>query len=169
MQIDLSFDEVRSILLRDRELPGVTSLTCDDDTVLATIDLKAIPHAPTAVKLAAAVSPQVHATAKVESFVDPILTLRVTATAAKLPVHKLLGLVEGPLTSVLAQRGLPKDAVDIVTGDGDPLVKVDVNRVIAAKNPDVHVRSLTLKDGHLTILGDGDLSFLRVADGDAAA
>ncbi|MFC8731609.1 hypothetical protein ACFT5B_04040 [Luteimicrobium sp. NPDC057192] len=160
MRIDLTFDEARILALHGQPLPPVlTSLTCEDDTVYATVDLRKVPNPPAALRFAVALTPTVHAALRYESFADGVLDLRATATAAGLPVQRLLGFVEGPLRAALVKQGLPPDAVTLVTGDGDPIVRVRVAEVLAQRAPGLHVTALTFAGGRIVVDGAVDPSF----------
>ncbi|PJI94574.1 hypothetical protein [Luteimicrobium subarcticum] len=152
MHVDLSFEEARALALRGEPLPPVVpSLTCEDDTVYVTVDLRAIPNPPGALRFAAVLTPQVHVAARYESFDDGVLGLRVTATAAGLPIQKLLGFVDGPLRSFLRSQGLPEDAVTIVTGSGDPLAKVQVQEVADRYVAGATVTGIDLGAGRISL------------------
>lgn len=154
MHVELSFEEARALALRGQPLPPVLSaLTCEDDTVYATVDLRAVPSPPAALRFAAALAPNVHVAARYESYADGVLGLRVTASASGLPVQKLLGFADGPLRGFLAAQGLPADAVTISTGDGDPLVRVRVQDVANLRAPGLRVDAVGLAGG--TVVLDG--------------
>jgi hypothetical protein len=156
MHIDLPFDEAVALALRGGSLPPmVSALTCEDDTVYATIDLRAVPNAPTALRFAAKLTPSVRAAARYESFADGVLALRVTASAGGLPVQKLLGFAEGLLRTQLQRRGLPSDVVTIESGQGDPRVLLQVQEVANQRVPGITVTKAALAGGRVTVEGEG--------------
>jgi len=160
VRIDLTFDEARILALHGEPLPPVlTSLTCEDDTVYATIDLRQVPDPPAALRFAVALTPTVHAALRYERYEAGVLDLRATATAAGLPVQRLLGFVEGPLRGALVKQGLAADAVTIVTGDGDPVVRIQVAQVLAQRAPGLHVTGLTFAGGRIVADAAVDPSF----------
>ena len=160
VRIDLTFDEARILALHGEPLPPVlTSLTCEDDTVYATVDLRQVPNPPAALRFAVALTPSVHAALRYEAYADGVLDLRATATAAGLPVQRLLGFVEGPLRGALVEQGLPDDAVSIVTGDGDPLVRVRVDEILAQRAPGLRVTGVTFAGGRIVADAAVDPSF----------
>jgi hypothetical protein len=160
VHIDLTFDEARTLALRGAPLPPMLStLTCEDDTVYATVDLRAIPNPPAALRFAAALAPQVQVALRYESYGEGVLGLRVTASAAGLPVQKLLGFAEGPLRSFLQEQGLPGDAVTISTGQGDPLARVRVQDVADLRAPGLRVTGIDLAAGRIALDGEVGPSF----------
>lgn len=158
MRLDLPFDEAL-VLGRDQIPPFVSDLTCEDDTVYATIHLGQVPNLPSAVQLAARFAPQVHVGVRYESFVAGKLGLRVTVKAGRVPVGALLGFAEGAVRTALRARGLPGEAVSITAGEGDPLVTVDVEALAAAKAPGLHVTRLVLDDATLQVEAGLDPAF----------
>ena len=130
--------------------PFVRSVTGDGDDVRVVVDLREVPDAPSALRLAARLVPVVRATLRVESFVAGTAVVALEASAAGLPAHKLLGVVEGPLQGALHARGLPPDAVRVLP---DARVALDVQGLLAAglaeSLPGVEIAELAYGDGTL--------------------
>ena len=128
--------------------PVITSVDADGDTVRVTADLRKQDDLPGAVRLAAKLAPIVRAEVRVLGFAGGVVTLGVGINAAGLPVGKLLGLVGGPLESLLVAKGLPKEAVDIRP---DGTVAVDIEALLAEKAPGLDITAVQIEAGELVL------------------
>lgn len=97
-------------------------------------------------------------------YADGVATVTLRADARGLPVHRFLPLLEGQIRAQLAQQGIPDGVVDFRTGAGDPVIAVDVQRLVAAKVAGVTVSDVALRDAtvHVTaVVGRGEQVRLR--------
>lgn len=117
MRIEITVDEAREIAQATGKYPNsLTSVTADGDLIRFVIDLRLLPDAPGAVKLAARLVPLVRGSLAVVDFTAGTLVLALQANAGGLPAEKLLGLAEGPIVEALRKRGLPQDSVRVLSG-----------------------------------------------------
>ncbi|MFC8921297.1 hypothetical protein [Cellulosimicrobium sp. NPDC057127] len=130
MRIELTVTEAVELARAAGGLPPfVRTVTGEDDGVHVTLDLRRVPDAPSALRVAARLVPVVRATLRLESFVAGTAVVAVEANAAGLPAHKLLGVAQGPLQAALRSRGLPPDALHVLP---DARVAVDVQALAEA-------------------------------------
>ncbi|MCB7136477.1 hypothetical protein [Cellulosimicrobium marinum] len=151
MRIEMTVTEAVELARATGVLPPfVRSVTGEGDDVRVVVDLREVPDPPSALRLAARLVPVVRATLRVESCVAGTAVVAVEASAAGLPAHKLLGVVESPLQGALRSRGLPGDAVRVLP---DARVAVDVQALlragVAGTLPAVEVTDLAYADGTL--------------------
>jgi hypothetical protein len=149
MRIELSVTEAVELARAGGGLPPfVRTVTGEGDDVRVTLDLREVPDPPSALRLAARLVPVVRATLRLESFVAGTAVVALEASAAGLPAHKLLGVVQGPLQTVLRSRGLPPDALHVLP---DARVAVDVQALLTAaagdRLPGVRLTDLAYGDG----------------------
>ncbi|MBX9243485.1 hypothetical protein ICW40_01530 [Actinotalea ferrariae] len=92
---------------------------------------------------------------------DGVATLTVTAESRGIPLHRFLPLIEGQIKAKLREQGIPEGAVDVRTGAGDPVVAVDVRRLLASKVSGLVVTDLRLQDAtlHVTAALDPGVRF----------
>lgn len=128
--------------------PVITTVAADGDTLRVSADLRKQDDLPGALRLAARLAPIVRADVRVLGFTGGVATLGVGINAAGLPVGKLLGLVGGPLESLLASKGLPKEAVDIRP---DGTIAVDVEALLAARAPGLDVTDVRIEGGEIVV------------------
>ncbi|MCL1870930.1 MAG: hypothetical protein FWF90_11030 [Promicromonosporaceae bacterium] len=126
----------------------VTSIDGSGDVIDLVVDARAMNNLPAPIKLATKLVPAVRSHLKVASFADGVATVEVDATAGGLPAHKLLGLGAGRIESILAHRNVPAGAVKV--GPGAQVV-LDVQKLLAAKNPGVQVNGMEFKDGSVVL------------------
>lgn len=145
MQIAIPFTEALALATAREPLPPFARGVRSEGSVIhAEVDLRQIPDAPTALRLAAAAAGTVAVTARLARFSGGVATIAVTAHARALPAHKLLGFLSGPLEAALRKQGLPAGLVEIRQGDPDPLVVVHVQDAVSAKAEGVTVTGLGL-------------------------
>lgn len=78
---------------------------------------------------------------------DGVATVTVRAESRGIPLHRFMPLVEGKVREQLRAQGLPDGVVDFRTGAEDPVVAVDVRRLVASKVAGLVVTDLRLHDG----------------------
>lgn len=100
-------------------------------------------------------------TATFTGWADGVATITVTAESRGIPLHRFMPLVEGQVRQKLREQGLPDGVVDFRTGPADPVVTVDVRRLVASKVAGVVVTDLRLHDGalHVTAALDPGVPF----------
>jgi len=128
--------------------PVITSVNADGDTVRVTADLRKQDDLPGALRLAARLAPIVRADIRVLGFSGGVAPFGVGINAAGLPVGKLLGLVGGPVESMLAAKGLPQETVDIRP---DGTVAVDLEALLAGKAPGLDVTDVRIEGGEIVV------------------
>lgn len=128
--------------------PAVTSVTADDGVVRVVADLRRLDELPSALRLAVKVAPIVRAEVRILSYTGGKATLGVEVNAARLPAHKLMGLLAEPIEQQLVRQGLPPGAVDVRS---DATVVVDVERLLAEKAPGVDVTHLAIDGEHVVV------------------
>jgi hypothetical protein len=128
--------------------PAVTSVTAEDGVVRVVADLRRLDELPAALRLAVKVAPIVRAEVRILSYDGRRATLGVEVNAARLPAHKLLGLLSEPIEHQLVKQGLPAGAVDVRS---DATVVVDVERLLAEKAPGVDVTRLAIDGEQLVV------------------
>jgi len=128
--------------------PAVTSVTAEGGVVRVVADLRKLDELPSALKLAVKVAPIVRAEVRILSYAEGRATLGVEVNAARLPAHKLLGLLSEPIEHQLVKQGLPAGAVDV---RHDATVVVDVERLLAEKAPGVDVTRLAVDDDEIVV------------------
>jgi hypothetical protein len=159
MQIVLPIHEALAMVRAARPLPAlVRSVEGEGSQVTVEVDLRLVPNASTALRLAAAAVGTVAASARFLSYAGGVATFEVTAQARSLPAHKLLNHVTGPVNAALTQRGLPDGLVEVRKGDGEPTLAVHVQEAVDAKAPGVTITSFDVRDGAVYLAAD-------VADG----
>ncbi|WP_069387397.1 hypothetical protein [Cellulosimicrobium cellulans] len=149
MRIELSVTEAVELARAAGALPPfVRTVTGEGEEVRVTLDLREVPDAPSALRLAARVVPVVRTSLRLESFVAGTAVVAVEAHAAGLPAHKLLKVGEGPLKAVLRSRGLPPEALRVLP---DARVALDVQALVASaagdRLPAVQITDLAYADG----------------------
>lgn len=87
---------------------------------------------------------------------DGVATVTVRAESRGIPLHRFMPLVEGRIRQQLRAQGLPDGAVEFRTGADDPVVAVDVRRLLASKVAGVVVTDLRLADGTLHVTASLD-------------
>lgn len=104
---------------------------------------------------------RVPVTARFTGWADGVATVTVTAESHGIPLHRFMPLVEGQVRQKLREQGLPDGAVDFRTGADDPVVAVDVRRLLATKVAGVVVTDLRLRDAvlHVTVALDPTVPF----------
>ena len=153
MRIELTVTEAVELARATGALPPFArSVTAEGDDVRVVADLREVPDPPSALRLAARLVPVVRATLRVESFVAGTAVVAVEASAAGLPAHKLLGVVEGPLQGLLRARGLPPEALRVLP---DARLALDVQALLAAALaetlPGLEITGLASADGVLRL------------------
>lgn len=145
MQIAIPFTEALALATAREPLPPfVRGVRSEGSVIHAEVDLRQIPDAPTALRLAAAAVGTVAVTARLAEFSGGVATIAVTAHARALPAHKLLGFMSGPLDAALRKQGLPAGLVEIRPGEPDPVLAVRVQDAVAAMAEGVTVTGLGL-------------------------
>ena len=148
MQLAIPFTEALALATaRDPLPPLVRSVRTEGSVVHAEIDLRMIPDAPTALRLAAAAVGTVAVTARLSGFGDGVALVAVTAHARALPAHKLLGYLSGPIDDALRRQGLPPGLVEIRRGEGDPVLAIHVQDAVDTRATGITVTGLGLTEG----------------------
>ena len=147
MQLAIPFTEALALATAREPLPPlVRSVRSEGSVVHAEIDLRAIPDAPTALRLAAAAVGTVLVTAQLQAFGDGVAIVAITAHARALPAHKLLGYLTGPIDDALRREGLPPGLVEVRRGEGDPVLAIRVQDAVNTKAQGILVTGLGLTD-----------------------
>lgn len=147
MQITLPVTEAIALAVAKEPLPPVVrSVTAAGTSLLFDIDLRVIPDAPFALRVAAAAAGTVAVTATFAGFTLGVATFEIAVHARALPAHKLLNHLTGPLAAALTRRGLPAGLVEIRKGDGEPVLAVHVQAAVATMVTGVTVTDLDLRD-----------------------
>lgn len=147
MQIALPFTEALALAAAAGPLPPmVRSVRAEGSTVRALVDLRQVPSTSGAARLAFAAIGTVEVRARLLDMAHGTATVEVQAEARGLPAHKLLRHLTGTITSVLRERGLPEDLVEVQQGTEAPLVLVHVQRAVDARAAGVTVTGLGLRD-----------------------
>jgi hypothetical protein len=159
MQIVLPIHEAIALVRAVRPLPAlVRSVEGTGSQVTIEVDLRLVPNASTALRLAAAAVGTVAASARFLTYAGGVATFEVTAQARSLPAHKLLNHVTGPVNAALTERGLPDGLVEVRKGDGEPILAVHIQEAVEAKAPGVTITGIEMHDGAVHVTAD-------VADG----
>ncbi|WP_024286466.1 hypothetical protein [Cellulomonas sp. KRMCY2] len=169
MQLALPFTEALALATATGPLPPlVRSVRADGSVVHAEIDLRQIPDASRALRLAAAAAGTMAVTARLAGYDDGVARLTVTAHARGLPAHKLLGHLIGPVNAALRRQGLPEGLVTVVGGaeepgePGEPMVVVRVQDVVDARATGVLVTAVDLREAVVHVTATvGDVVRLR--------
>jgi hypothetical protein len=112
--LTLTPEQAIALVRPRRTLPSfVADLTCDNDAISLTADLRRLVHAPMPVKLAAKAVPVIHGSARIISVANNVAVLAVDADAAGLPATKLLPLASGTVAKMARKKGLPEGTVEI--------------------------------------------------------
>ena len=154
MEITLPLTEALALAAAKEPLPAIVrSITPDGDSVQLEIDLRLVPDAPLALRVAAAAIGTVSVTATYTGYTMGTATFEVTAHARALPAHKLLNHLTGPIATALRRRGLPEGLVEVHKGEGEPVLAVHLQDAVSAKATGVTVTDFTLRDAtaHLTL------------------
>ena len=152
MRLEIPFTEALALATAREPLPPmVRSVHCTGSTIHAEVDLRLIPNAPTAVRLAAAAAGIVAATVTFAGYAQGVALLDVTAHARGLPAHKLLGYLVDPINAVLRRQGLPEGLVEIHRGSGDPVVAVRVQDALATRATGLQVTAIELTGAVLQV------------------
>ena len=142
--------------------PAISELTCADDVVVCTIDMRELAHESLPLRLAAAAAPEIHIRATFSGF-DPatqIATFLVEARARSLPAHRIVNLLAGPLSSILSKalirKDLPAHTITLTSGDGIPHLAIDLGSVFAHATasrgiPLITVAALAVRDGEVDV------------------
>lgn len=155
MQITLPVTEALALATAREPLPPVVrSVTAAGSALHLEIDLREIPDAPTALRLAAAAVGTVAVTATFAGYDAGVATFEVTAQARALPAHKLLNHLTGPINAALRGRGLPDGLVEIRKGTGEPVLALHVQDAVAATAGGVSVVALDLREAtaHVSVV-----------------
>lgn len=153
MRIEITIDEAREIAQASGKYPNsLTSVTADGDDIRFVIDLRLLPDAPGAIKLAARLVPLVRGSLHVVDFTAGTLVLGLHVGAAGLPAEKLLGLAEGPIVEALRKRGLPEDSVRVLGGGKIALdAQVLLGEFVGELLPEAQISEVQLAGGVLTV------------------
>lgn len=154
MQIEMTIEELIENARAKNAIPSfVQEVTPHGDDVDFVIDMRQMPKASSAVKLAARLVPTVRGTVKVESIVAGRANLGVEAHAGALPAHKLLGLMDGPISAMLRAKKMRPDTIKILPGGR---VGVDaemlLTRMLKKSYPGITVSNVTYSNA--TIYAD---------------
>jgi hypothetical protein len=147
MQIALPFTEALALAATAGPLPPmVRSVRAEGSTVHAEVDLRQVPSASGAARLAFAAIGTVEVQARLINMTHGTATVEVRAEARGLPAHKLLRHLSGMITAVLRERGLPEDLVEVQQGVDAPLLLMHVQRAVDERVEGVVVTGLGLRD-----------------------
>lgn len=147
--LTLTPEEAIALVRPRRTMPSfVADLTCDEDAISLTADLRRLVHAPTPVKLAAKAVPVMHGSARIVSVSDNTAVLAVKADAAGLPTTKLLPLASGTVTKMARKKGLPDGAVEIRQ---DATIALNLQALLSHEFSSV--TGLSFADGKVTVSG----------------
>ena len=154
MQISLPLSEALALAAAKNPLPAVIrSVTADGAALLLDIDLRVIPDAPLALRVAATAIGTAAVTATFTGYSLGTATFEIAAHARALPAHKLLNHLTGPIAAALRGRGLPESLVEVRKGDNEPVLAVHVQDAVAAKATGVTVIAFEIRDAtaHMTL------------------
>lgn len=154
MQISLPLSEALALAAAKDPLPAVIrSVTADGASLLLDIDLRVVPDAPLALRVAATAVGTVAVTATFTGYSLGTATFEITAHARALPAHKLLNHLTGPIATALRGRGLPEGLVEVRKGDGEPVLAIHVQDAVTAKATGVTVTAFDVRDAtaHVTL------------------
>lgn len=147
MEITLPLNEALALATAKEPLPPVVrSITADGASLQLDIDLRVIPDAPLALRVAASAIGTVTVTATFTGYSLGAALFEMTAHARAIPAHKLLNQLTGPIASALGRRGLPEGLIEVRKGDSEPIVAVHVQDAIAAKATGVTVTDVDVRD-----------------------
>ncbi len=150
VRTEYSLAETLSTLgLIGKNLPRfVTSVGGTGDELEVVADARQVKDLPGPLQLATRLVPAVRSKLRVESFDGGVAVLAVDASVGGLPAHKLLGLAAGRVEKVVAHRGLPPGSVEIRP---DARIALDVQSLLAAKQPGTVVTNMAFADGRVAL------------------
>ena len=147
MQLALHFTEALALATAKDPLPPlIGAVRAEGSTVHAEIELRHVPDASTALRLAAAAVGTVPVTGRLVSYQDGVATIEVTAQARGLPAHKLVPYLVGPINGFLREQGLPPGLIEVQRGESAALIVVQVQRAVETKVSGVTVTGLEMTD-----------------------
>ena len=147
MQLALHFTEALAVATTYAPLPPMLQgVRAEGSTVHAEVDLRHIPDASTAVRLAAAAVGTVPVAARLAGYAHGVATVEVTAHARGLPAHKLVPYLIGPINAQLRAQGLPDGLIEIERGEAATLVLVHVQQAVQTQVAGVTVTGMEMTD-----------------------
>ena len=147
MEITLPLNEALALATAKEPLPAVVrSVTADGASLQLDIDLRVIPDAPLALRVAAAAVGTVAVTATFTGYALGTATFEITAHARALPAHKLLNHLTGPIAAALRGRGLPEGLVEVRKGDGEPVMAIHLQDAVVAKATGVTLTAFEVRE-----------------------
>ena len=147
MRIELPFDEALAFARSRGPLPEIVqSIGCDGSTISVELDLRAIESSSLGMRLALAAAGAVLVSVRVTGYSEGVASLAVTAHARGLPAHKLLPYLLRPIDDAVVKAGLPSGTVTVADAEGDPVVRVDVQRAVDTRVHGMTVTALDVAD-----------------------
>lgn len=159
MDITLSLPELLALALRGQPLPaGLSNPRLEGALGHVDVDLREVPGAPTAVRLAGRASGPLHVTVALASFAGGAGRFCVQAQARNLPAHRLAAVLRSPINSALngrlAAHGIAQSAVHVSDEDGQLIVTVRLPDIVTSVNlppflTGIEVTELAIADGRI--------------------
>ncbi|WP_407344287.1 hypothetical protein [Pengzhenrongella phosphoraccumulans] len=171
MRLSMSFPEALELALSGVTLPSVVrEVSCNDATVKADVDLRAVSSPPFALRALAAVAPTVHVEATFRSFAAGRATFDLGVRAGSVPVHRLLNQLTGLLNSGLRAANLPTGLVVVEQGPrGDPQAVVDLQSAVALRADGVQLTAFAIAAGQIDLTASISSPAVRTAPGRRAS
>ena len=153
MRLELPVTEALSIAATMGVIPPfVQGIRAEGSTVHLQIDAAQVMGGSGIGRFLGGLAGLVPVAAHFTGFADGVATVSVTAEARGVPLHRFMPMVEGRIKAQLAAQGLPPGVVEVRTGPSDPVIAIDVRRLVAAKVSGVAVTDVALRDAtvHVT-------------------
>lgn len=153
MRLELPVTEALSIAAMMGVVPPfVQDVRAEGSTVHLQVDAARVMGGSGIGRFLGGLAGHVPVAARFTGFADGVATIAVTAEARGIPLHRFMPMVEGRIKEKLAEQGLPPGVVEVRTGASDPVIAVDVRRLVAAKVSGVVVTDVALLDAtvHVT-------------------
>ncbi len=162
MRIQLPFDEALAFARSRGPLPDIVqSIGCEGSTISIELDLRTVESSSLGMRIALAAAGAVLVSVRVADYSEGIVSLAVTAHARGLPAHKLLPYLLRPIDDAVVKAGLPSGTVTVADTDGDPIIRVDVQRAVETRVEGMTITALHLTDAVMQLSADvGDFRVL---------
>lgn len=153
MRIEVPVAEAVAVAVAQGMLPPfVHDVRAEGSTLHLVVDAAQVMGRSGIGRFLGGLAGQVPVTARLTGWADGVVTVAVTAESRGLPLQRFMPMLEGQIQAQLRRHGLPDSVVDVRTGAAEPVIAVDVQRLVDAKVAGVTVTAVELRDAvvHVT-------------------
>lgn len=152
MRVELTFSEALALASAGGPLPPVVrSLRCSGSTILARLDLGALPTHSFLMRLAFAVAGTVSVTAELTAFTAGIATFPITVSARGFPAHRLIPHLLSTVNDAIDRSILPSGLLEVAAGADEPVVRIDLQRAVRERAEGIILTGFRIVDSLVVV------------------